>query len=58
MACADPAVAAAEQRFLDLLQQVQQFSWYDGQLTLSYGQGNAAGVMFLEAMPAEESPRP
>lgn len=58
MACADPAVAAAEQRFLDLLQQVQQFSWYAGQLTLSYGQGSAAGVMFLEAMPAEESPRP
>jgi len=50
-ACADPALSAAEQRFLKLLTRVGHFSWAAGKLTLSYGQGKDWGVMFFAGSP-------
>jgi len=50
-ACADPALSAAEQRFLELLSRVGHFSWAAGKLTLSYGQGEDWGVMFFAGAP-------
>jgi uncharacterized protein/heat shock protein HslJ len=49
--CADPALSAAEQRFLELLPRVRHLSWAAGKLTLSYGQGKNWGVMFFEDAP-------
>ena len=51
MACSDPALSTAEQRFLELLPRVRHFSWAAGKLTLSYGQGEDWGVMFFAGSP-------
>ena len=47
MACADDRLAAAEDRYLTALQQVNRISFIAGELVLSWGQGSDFGSLYF-----------
>jgi heat shock protein HslJ len=47
MACADDRLAAAEDRYLEALQQVNRISFMAGELVLSWGQGSKFGSLYF-----------